>query len=114
MTLAAADDIDDSMRNLRATPDLALLRRHRAALLDLAADHGADDVRVFGSLSRGEQRPASDVDLLVDLERGRTLLDLTAFRQEVSELLGLPVDVATPDMLKDRARAKVLAEAIPL
>jgi uncharacterized protein len=111
VTVAPADD---SQRDLHTTPDLALLRSRRTALLELAAAHGADNVRVFGSLSRGEQRPTSDVDLLVDLECGRTLLDLAAFRQEVSELLGVPVDVATQDMLKERARGDVLAEAVAL
>jgi predicted nucleotidyltransferase len=71
-------------------------------------------IRVFGSLARGEEVPASDVDLLVDLAPGRTLLDLAAFRREAEEILGMPVDVATPDMLKERIRAEVLTEALPL
>lgn len=69
---------------------------------------------MFGSLARGETTPASDVDLLVDLEQGRTLLDLAAFRRETQVILGMPVDVATPDMLKERVRSEVLAEALPL
>jgi predicted nucleotidyltransferase len=56
----------------------------------------------------------SDVDLLVDLEPGRTLLDLAAFRRDAQGVLGMPVDVATPDMLKDRVRERALAEALPL
>jgi predicted nucleotidyltransferase len=69
---------------------------------------------VFGSLARGEAVPASDVDLLVDLEPGRTLLDIAGFRREAQEILDMPVDVATPDMLKERIRAEVLSEALPL
>jgi predicted nucleotidyltransferase len=69
---------------------------------------------VFGSLARGEAKAASDVDLLVDLKPGRTLLDLAAFRREAVKILDLPVDVATADMLKERIRDEVLAEALPL
>jgi predicted nucleotidyltransferase len=90
------------------------LRRRRRRLLDAARAHGVRSVRVFGSLARGEALPASDIDLLVDLEPSRTLLDLVAFRREAEELLGMPVDVATLDMLKERIRAQVLAEAMPL
>ena len=71
-------------------------------------------VRVFGSLARGEAGPASDVDLLVELAPGRTLLDLVGFRREAEGILGQSVDVATADMLKERIRAEVLAEALPL
>jgi predicted nucleotidyltransferase/DNA-binding XRE family transcriptional regulator len=90
------------------------LRRRRRRLLDAARGRGVRRVRVFGSLARGEEVPASDVDLLVDLEPGRTLLDLAAFRREAEEILGMPVDVATPDMLKERIRAGVETEAVPL
>jgi predicted nucleotidyltransferase/DNA-binding XRE family transcriptional regulator len=90
------------------------LRRSRRRLLDAARGRGVRRVRVFGSLARGEAVPASDVDLLVDLEPGRTLLDLAAFRREAEEILGTRVDVATPDMLKERIRAEVEAEAVPL
>lgn len=71
-------------------------------------------IRVFGSLARGEDARASDVDLLVDLEPGRTLLDLAGFRREAEGILGTPVDVATPDMLKRRIRDEVETEAVPL
>jgi len=90
------------------------LRRHRRRLLDAAKARGISKVRVFGSLARGDEVPNSDVDLLVDLDPGRTLLDLVGFRREAEEILRVPVDVATPDMLKERIRAEVLAEALPL
>ena len=90
------------------------LRDHRRRLLDVARAHGVRKVRVFGSLARGESVPTSDVDLLVDLEPDRTLLDLAAFRREAEEILGTPVDVATHDMLKEHIRAEILAEALPL
>jgi len=90
------------------------LRRRRRPLLDAANRHGIGNLRAFGSLARGEATAESDVDLLVDLKPGRTLLDLAAFRREAGEILDLPVDVATPDMLKDRIREKALSEALPL
>jgi predicted nucleotidyltransferase len=71
-------------------------------------------LRVFGSLARGEAGAGSDIDLLVDLKPGRTLLDLAGFRREAAEILDTPVDVATADMLKERIRDEVLTEALPL
>ena len=71
-------------------------------------------MRAFGSLARGEAQAESDVDLLVNLKPGHTLLDLAAFRREAAEILDLPVDVATIDMLKERIRDEVLNEALLL
>lgn len=95
-------------------PQADTLRRQRRRLLDAAEKHGVGHLRAFGSLARGEATADSDIDLLVDLKPGRTLLDLAAFRREAGEVLELPVDVATADMLKDRIRNKVLSEALPL
>lgn len=95
-------------------PQADKLRRRRRRLLDAAERHGVSHLRAFGSLARGEATAQSDVDLLVDLKPGHTLLDLAAFRREAGEILDLPVDVATTDMLKDRIRDEVLNEALPL
>jgi predicted nucleotidyltransferase len=95
-------------------PQADKLRRRRRRLLDAASRHGVSHLRAFGSLARGEAKVGSDVDLLVDLKPGHTLLDLAAFRREAAEILDLPVDVATTDMLKERIRDKVLSEALPL
>lgn len=95
-------------------PQASKLRRQRRRLLEAAERQGVSHLRVFGSLARGEAKADSDIDLLVDLKPGRTLLDLAAFRREAAEILGLPVDVATADMLKDRIRDEVLSEALPL
>jgi predicted nucleotidyltransferase/DNA-binding XRE family transcriptional regulator len=95
-------------------PQADKLRRRRRRLLEAADSHGVGHLRAFGSLARGKARVDSDVDLLVDLKPGRTLLDLAAFRREATEILDLPVDVATADMLKDRIRDEVLGEALPL
>jgi uncharacterized protein len=98
----------------RLGPQADRLRRQRRRLLDAAEKHGVGHLRAFGSLARGEATTGSDVDLLVDLKPGHTLLDLAAFRREAAEILDLPVDVATADMLKDRIRDEVLSEALPL
>ena len=90
------------------------LRRLRRAILKSASAHGVRRVRVFGSIARGEATPESDVDLLVDLAPGRTLIDLAAFRREVCTTLGVNVDVATEDMLQPRIRDVVLSEAVSL
>jgi predicted nucleotidyltransferase len=95
-------------------PQANTLRRQRRRLLDAAEKHGVGRLRVFGSLARGEAEAASDIDLLVDLKPGHTLLNLAAFRREAAEILDLPVDVATADMLKERIRDEVLNEALPL
>jgi uncharacterized protein len=98
----------------RLGPRASLLRRRRRRLLDAAQRHGVGRIRVFGSLARGEELAGSDIDLLVDLAPGRTLLDLAAFRREAQEILQIPVDVATAEMLKERIRTEVLAQALPL
>jgi predicted nucleotidyltransferase/DNA-binding XRE family transcriptional regulator len=102
-----------SMRS-QLGPQAHRLRRQRRRLLNAAEKHGVSRLRVFGSLARGEAKSASDIDLLVDLKPGRTLLNLAAFRREAAEILDLPVDVATVDMLKERIRDEVLSEAVPL
>jgi len=98
----------------RLGPQADKLRRQRRRLLDAAEKHGVGHLRAFGSLARGEATAESDVDLLVDLKPGRTLIDLAAFRREAGEILDLPVDVATADMLKDHIRDEVLSEALPI
>ncbi len=86
----------------------------RDAILRIAAQHGARNVRVFGSFSRGEARPDSDLDLLVDIENERTLLDQIALWQDLEDLLGRKVDVVTPDALHWLIRDDVLEEAVPV
>ena len=80
----------------------------------LAQRHGACNVRVFGSVARGDADAGSDLDLLVDLEPGRSLLDLGGLQVELEELLQRAVDVVTEKGLRDRIRDRVLAEAVPL
>jgi uncharacterized protein len=91
-----------------------LLNEHRAGILRIARAHGATRVRVFGSVARGEGRPDSDVDLLVDLEPGRSLLDLVAIKQDLTDLLGREVDVVTEYAVSPYLRERVLHEAVAL
>lgn len=91
----------------------ALKCEKRTAILDLAQRHGARNVRVFGSVARGENTERSDVDFLVDMEPGRTLFDLAGFVADLQDLLGLRVDVVTPGGLK-YTRERILAEAVHL
>jgi uncharacterized protein len=83
-------------------------------ILDIAARHGARNIRVFGSVARGDNRSDSDVDLLVDVEPGRTLLDVTALEQDLQELLGRRVDVLTKASLSPYLQQRILAEAASL
>ena len=91
-----------------------ILSRQRDEILQIAARHGASNVRVFGSVARGEAGAESDLDLLIDLEHGRSLLDHAALKVDLEQLLDLPVDVATERGLKPRIREHILREAIPL
>lgn len=91
-----------------------LLKRYRAEILDLALRHGAGNVRVFGSLARGEGGEDSDLDLLVTLGEGRSLLDLVGLKQDLEDLVDRPVDVVTEQALSPYLRERVLSEAIPL
>ena len=84
------------------------------AILELATRHGARNVRVFGSMARGEARPDSDVDFLVDVEPGRTLLDVIALEQDLEALLGRPVEVLTDGGLSPYLQQRILAEATAL
>jgi predicted nucleotidyltransferase len=92
----------------------AILHRHRTEILALALRHGAGNVRVFGSLARGEGREDSDLDLLVTLGEGRSLLDLVGLKQDLEDLVHRPVDVVTDRALSPYIRERVLSEAIPL
>jgi len=91
-----------------------LLKAKRNEVLSIAAKYGAHDVRVFGSVAKGAARPSSDIDFLVRLERGRTLLDHVRLAKELETLLGCKVDVATENALKPRIKKQVLSEAVPL
>jgi len=86
----------------------------RDQICEIAARHGARNVRIFGSVVRGEAEAESDLDLLIDLEPDRSLLDLVALESVLETLLGIPVDVAEPVSLHWYIRDRVMAEAVPL
>jgi predicted nucleotidyltransferase len=91
-----------------------LLKEKRDAILCICANHGARNVRVFGSVARGEADEQSDIDLLVEFDPGRSLFDHAALWLELQDLLGCKVDVLSDRGIKPRIRERVLREAIPL
>jgi uncharacterized protein len=91
-----------------------LIQAKRDEIIRVAARHGAHNVRLFGSLARGEAREDSDVDLLVDMEPGRSLLDRSEMLQDLQELLGRKVDVLTERSIYWLLRRRILREARPL
>ena len=92
----------------------ALLKEKREEILRIAARHGARNVRVFGSVARGEADAQSDIDLLVEFEPDRSLLDHATLWLELQELLGCKVDVVSEGGVKARIRDRVLQEALPI
>jgi len=92
----------------------ALVKDKREEILRVAADHGARNVRVFGSMARGESRSGSDLDVLVNLDPGRSLLDMIAVKQDLEDLLGCEVDVVTEASISPYIRDQVLREAVSL
>ncbi len=93
---------------------LTTVRDHRQEILRIAAEHGAFEVRIFGSAARGESGLESDIDVLVRLAPGRTLLDIVAIKQDLEDLLGKPVDVVTEASISPYIRDRVIGEAIAL
>jgi uncharacterized protein len=91
-----------------------LLQEKREAILELAAKHGARNVRVFGSVARHEANEQSDIDFLVDMEPGRSLMDQGGLLMDLRELLGREVDVVTEKGLYWLLRRRILKEARPL
>ena len=91
---------------------LALLVERRQQILCVAARHRARNVRVFGSVARDEHRPDSDVDFLVDMDAGRSLLDLIGLEQDLEQLLGQKVHALTEPGLRPYLRQSVVSEAI--
>jgi len=91
-----------------------LLKTKRTEILRIAAKHGARNVRVFGSVARDEESKNSDIDLLVEMEPGRSLMDHAAILLELQESLGYRVDVISDRGIKPRIRDIVMREAVPL
>lgn len=90
------------------------IQANREAIIQAAGRHGVTNVRLFGSVARGEARPDSDVDILVDLVPGRNLFDLGGFLMDLQDILACPVHVVTEGSLHSFIRERVLQEARPL
>lgn len=91
-----------------------LLQNRREEIIRTAMKYGARNVRVFGSAARGEATDHSDIDLLVDMEPGRSLLDLSGFHADMEGLLGRKVDIVTEQSIYWLLRRRILKEAVPL
>ncbi len=96
------------------SPSLDRLRSKRTEILHLAKQYGARSIRIFGSVARGQADAQSDVDFLVEMEPGRSLLDLGGLLMDLKALLECEVDVVTVNGLRDRIRQRVLNEAVLL
>ena len=91
-----------------------LFANKRLEILQIAEQHGATNVRIFGSVARGEAGPDSDIDVLVEFEPGRTLLDRIGMIQDLEDLLGCKVDVVTEASVSPYIRPQVLRDAVAL
>jgi uncharacterized protein len=109
---AEPNEVD--VRRLPATPRGELVRRNRQRMRRAAARHGVSNLRLFGSTARGDDRPDSDIDLLVHLDRQIGLIGLARIRHELEDILGVPVDVVPDDGLKPGVRAAVERDAVAL
>ncbi|HEX7891307.1 MAG TPA: nucleotidyltransferase family protein [Ramlibacter sp.] len=91
-----------------------VLAQHRGRVRQIALRHGVRDVRVFGSIARGEDTEGSDLDLLVEPTEATTLLDIGAIQQELTQLLGVDVDIVTPNAFPEAHRSRILEESAQL
>ncbi len=107
-------DQTDGTAVKRRPPTLAQVRDQRDEILRIAEEHGAHNVRVFGSVARGEATEDSDVDFLIDLEPGRTLLDLGGLLMALQELLDCSVDVGQAESVRPELRERIFGEAVAL
>ena len=91
-----------------------LLSQKRQEILDIAAKHGACNIRVFGSVARGDTNQDSDIDFLIDLGENLSPWFPVRLIRDLENLLGRKVDIVTEKGLKERIRERVLKEAVPL
>lgn len=93
---------------------LELIQDKKSDILAIAARHGANNIRLFGSVARGEDNESSDIDLLVSMEKNRSLYDLIGLQQEIQHILQRKVDVLTDKSINSYLQAQILQEAISL
>ena len=102
------------MSRTPATSIRQRLQNLRPEVLAVARRHGATNLRIYGSIAKGQEHSGSDLDLLVDLAADRSLLGLIRLRQDLEDLLGCPVDVTEAEMLHPLIRSEILNQALPL
>ena len=90
------------------------IQNKRKEILQISSSHGAKNIRIFGSVARGDDEPESDIDILIELDKGRTLLDLAGLSIDLQNLLGRKVDVVTEKSLHWYIREKIISEAKPI
>jgi len=91
-----------------------LITKNRNAIKEIARRYNATNIRIFGSMARGDASPDSDVDILADLDTNTSLLDRIALSQEIEDLLGRKIDLVTPDKLHRIIKDKIIKEAVSL
>ncbi|WP_017296352.1 nucleotidyltransferase family protein [Geminocystis herdmanii] len=92
--------------------DKILEEDKKEKILSICAKYGGYNVRIFGSYARGEATEKSDLDLLIEMEKGKSLFDRIALKQELEDFLGIKVDIAKPNNLHETIKNQVLQEAI--
>ena len=90
------------------------LKNSREEILNIAGKYGAKNIRVFGSVARGEEKQGSDIDIIVEMKQGSSLLDIIAIKQDIEDLLGRKVDVVTEASISPYIRTEILREAVNL
>ena len=94
--------------------DQQIIQAKRPEILEIAQRYGARDIRIFGSVARGDQTETSDLDLIVRFDTGRTLFDQGGLLMELQDLLGVKVDIISERGMRPRFREQVMKEAVPL
>ena len=102
------------MNSAAATTIRQRLEALKPQVLEVARRYGASNLRIYGSIATGQEHPASDLDLLIDLPKGQSLLGLISLRQELEDLLGCPVDVTEAENLHPLIRSQILEQALAL
>jgi predicted nucleotidyltransferase len=102
------------MSDVDLRPLRGLVEAHRDEIKAIVRRHHGSSIAIFGSVARGDEHPGSDIDFLVELEPGARPFEILAIGVELEEVLGVKVDVGTPQSLRERVRDEVLAEAVPL
>lgn len=92
----------------------SLVEAHRQEILAAARKRGAERIRVFGSMATDHAKPSSDVDFLVEMQKGKSAFELGGLLKDLEDILGRQVDITTPNALHPTIREKILREAVDL